>query len=129
MTREIEAAGKHWVSELERSRLILWQGHWQRIDSVAEQLRSAHPESFQSKRVRCRNGETRDIWAFTKVVRLKKYGRKRVMIVCEQADLSGPASVKRNRGLALGQCPGVCHLELSMASGDLSRVFQAMGRL
>jgi hypothetical protein len=27
-------------------------------------------------------------WAFTKVVRLKKYGRKRLVIVHEQADLS-----------------------------------------
>ena len=38
--------------------------------------------------MRCRNGETRDIWAFTQVVRLKKYGRKRWVIVHEQADLS-----------------------------------------
>ena len=29
-------------------------------------------------------------WAFTKVVRLKKYGRKRLVIVHETADLSDP---------------------------------------
>ena len=87
LTREIEVANKHWVSEIERSRLILWQGQWQRVDGVAQQLRTVHRESFRPKRVRCRNGETRDIWAFTKVVRLKKYGRKRLVIVHEQEDL------------------------------------------
>ena len=37
--------------------------------------------------VRCRNGETKSFWAFTKVVRLKRYGRKRLVIVHEQAEL------------------------------------------
>ena len=90
LTHEIEAADKHWVSEIERSRLILWQGHWQRVDRVAQQLQTAHRESFRPKQVRCRNGKTREIWAFTQVVRLKKYGRKRLVIVHETADLSDP---------------------------------------
>src|SRR5262249_2013278 len=30
LTRLIESKGKHWVSELESSRLILWQDHWRR---------------------------------------------------------------------------------------------------
>jgi hypothetical protein len=37
--------------------------------------------------VRCRNGETKPYWVFTKSVRLKRYGRKRLGIVHEQADL------------------------------------------
>jgi hypothetical protein len=41
-----------------------------------------------NKKVRCRNNEIREIWVFSKVVRLKKYGRKRVAIVHELADLS-----------------------------------------
>jgi hypothetical protein len=28
LTRLIEASGKHWVSEIERPRLINWQGVW-----------------------------------------------------------------------------------------------------
>jgi hypothetical protein len=32
LTELIEASGKHWVSEIESSRLILWQGQWQRVD-------------------------------------------------------------------------------------------------
>jgi hypothetical protein len=39
-------------------------------------LRQAHPESFRAKDVTCRNGQKRAIWAFTKTVRLKKYGSK-----------------------------------------------------
>ena len=90
LTQLIEAAGKYWVSEIERSRLILWNGDWQRVDGVAQRLRQEHPESFRYKVVRMRNGETQEIWAFTKVVRLKKYGRQRLVIVHECKDLSDP---------------------------------------
>jgi hypothetical protein len=88
LTRCIEGAGKHWVSELERSRHIHWQGQWRRVDAVAQELGRAHPDSFRPVRVRCRHGETKAFWAFTKGVRLKRYGRKRLVIVHEQADLS-----------------------------------------
>jgi hypothetical protein len=88
LTRLIESKGNHWGSELESSRLILWQDQWQRIDEVATELRQQHPESFRRVSVRCRNGERKEYWAFTKTVRLKKYGRKRLAIVHERADLS-----------------------------------------
>lgn len=88
LTELIESCGKHWVSEIECTRLILWQGQWQQVQKVAKQLRQAHPESFRHKKVRCRNGKIREIWAFTKVVRLKKYGRKRLVIIHETDDLS-----------------------------------------
>jgi hypothetical protein len=78
LTQVIEGAGKHWVSEIECSRLILWNGQWQRVDAVAGQLRQEHRESFRPLQVKCRNGETKLFWAFTKTVRLKRYGRKRL---------------------------------------------------
>ena len=86
LSRGIERAGKHWVSELECSRHIQWQGQWQRVDTVAHMLQQAHPESFRAVRVHCRNGQTKLLWAFTKGVRLKRYGRKRLVIVYEQQD-------------------------------------------
>jgi hypothetical protein len=88
LTRLIESKGKHWVSEIESSRLILWQDHWRRVDEVGTELRQHHLESFRKVAVRCRNGETKEYWAFTKTVRLKKYGRKRLAMVHERADLS-----------------------------------------
>jgi hypothetical protein len=88
LARVIESVGKHWVSELECSRHIQWQGQWRRVDEVAQEVRREHPESFRRLEVRCRNGETKPFWAFTKVVRLKRYGRKRLVIVHEQEDLS-----------------------------------------
>jgi hypothetical protein len=87
LSRGIEHAGKHWVSELEGSRHIHWQGQWQRVDAAAQALRQAHPESFRAVRVHCRNGETKSFWVFTKVIRLKRYGRKRLVIVHDQQDL------------------------------------------
>jgi hypothetical protein len=88
LTRFIEQAGKHWVSELESSRHIQWEGHWHRIDEVAAALRQTHPDSFRPVQVRCRNGTTQPFWVFTKVIRLKRYGRKRVVIIHETATLT-----------------------------------------
>ena len=34
LTQVIESAGKHWVSEIERSRNIFWEGKWQRVEIV-----------------------------------------------------------------------------------------------
>ena len=76
------------MSEVEGSRHIQWLGQWRRVDEVARELRQAIAESFRPVQVRCRNGETKSFWAFTKVVRLKRYGRKRLVIVHEQAELS-----------------------------------------
>jgi hypothetical protein len=87
VARCIEEAGKHWVSELECSRHLQWQGQWRRVDAVAAELRRDHRESFRPVQVRCRNGETKSFWAFTKVVRLKRYGRKRLVIVHEHETL------------------------------------------
>jgi hypothetical protein len=88
LARHIEGCGKHWVSEIEISRHINWQGQWRRVDEVAAQLRQEHASSFRRVRVRCRTGETREFFVFTKVVRLKRYGRKRLVIVHEEAALS-----------------------------------------
>lgn len=88
LTGLIESKGKHWVSEVESSRHILWQEEWRRIDEVAGELRQRHPESFRKVSVRCRNGKKKEFWAFTKSVRLKRYGRKRIAMVHERDDLT-----------------------------------------
>lgn len=38
LTTFIESVGKHWVSEIEKTRLILWNGQWQQVQGVAEDL-------------------------------------------------------------------------------------------
>ena len=88
LTRFIEACGKQWVSESECSRNIQWSGDWVRLDAFEAELRKKHPETFRFIRVKCRNGEIKEYWAYTKVVRLRRYGRKRLVIVHETADLS-----------------------------------------
>ena len=88
LTRLIESKGKHWVSEVESSRHILWKDNWRRVDEVAMELRQQHLESFRRVLVRCRNGEQKEFWTFTKTVRLKRYERKRLAMVHERADLT-----------------------------------------
>jgi hypothetical protein len=76
------------VSEVEKNRNINWQGSWTRVDLVAEELRITSPSSFRHCQVKGRNGTTKSFWAFTKVVRLKKYGKKRLVMAHETEDLS-----------------------------------------
>jgi hypothetical protein len=87
LPRDIEQRGKPWVRNLESARHLPWQGQWRRLDEVAAERRREHPESFRRVRVRGRNGETRGHWGFTKVVRLKRSGRKRVVIVHDREQL------------------------------------------
>jgi hypothetical protein len=58
------------------------------VDEVAAELRQQHPESFRPGKVSGRTGEEKVFFAFTKGVRLKRYGHKRLVIVHEPADLS-----------------------------------------
>ena len=88
LTRLIESRGKHWVSEVEVSRHIQWMGRGRRVDEVDTELRQHHPERFRPVKVSCRNGEEKVCFAFTKGVRLKRYGRKRLVIVHEREDLT-----------------------------------------
>jgi hypothetical protein len=88
LTIAIEARGKYWLSDLEKSRNINWKGHWRRVDDVADELRRDHPQAFRKHTVTLRNGETKTCWIFSKVVRLKRYGKLRLFIVHDEADLS-----------------------------------------
>jgi hypothetical protein len=88
LTKLIESKHKHWVSEIECSRHINWEGQWRWVDAVPEELRQQHRESFRPVKARGGNGAERQYWAFTKVVRLKRYGRKRLVMVHEPVDLS-----------------------------------------
>jgi hypothetical protein len=53
-------------------------------------LRENALQSLGPLQVHCRNGETKTFWAFTKTVRLRRYGRKRIVMVHEQEDLNIP---------------------------------------
>ena len=88
LTEVIEQSEKHWVSEIEKNRNINWKGTWTRVDLIGEELKNTSPSSFRHCRVQGRNGENKSFWAFTKVVRLKKYGNKRLVIAHETEDLS-----------------------------------------
>lgn len=90
LTQEIEARGKYWLSELEKSRLIFWDNRYHRIEEVALELRQSHPESFRKVTVKERNGQVKTFGVFTKCVRLKRTGKKRIFIVHEKEDLSDP---------------------------------------
>ena len=35
LTQVIEESGKYWVTEVEKSRNVMWQNQWQRVDKVS----------------------------------------------------------------------------------------------
>jgi hypothetical protein len=55
---------------------------------VAAELKRDHPQSCRAISVHCRHGEKKPFGVFTKTVRLKRYGRQRLVIVHEKADLT-----------------------------------------
>src|SRR5438105_12764603 len=57
LTRLIESRGRHWVSAVEISRHIQWQGHCRRGDEVGAVLRQQHPDRRRKTKGSCRNGE------------------------------------------------------------------------
>ena len=77
LTRLIESNEKQRGSEIDCSRRLNWAGHGRRVDEVEDQLRTQDPESFRPIKVQGRQGEERQDWACTKVVRWKKEGRNR----------------------------------------------------
>lgn len=88
LTQFIESKGKHWVSQIERNRKIYWKGEERRVDEVEKELIETSKESFRKIKVKLRNGGEKDFFAFTKVIRLKRYGEKRLVLVHEVEDLS-----------------------------------------
>ena len=91
LTKCIEKFLKHWVSELEKSRNIFWNGRWTRLDDVDSMLRKNHAKSFREVEVLLRNGKRKKYFVFTKTIRLRRFGRKRLVIVHESEDLSDSA--------------------------------------
>ncbi len=93
LAQEIESRNKYWLSELEVSRHIFWNNRYRRIDEVARELRQEHPESFRKVTVQKRNGKLETYWVFTKCVRLRRYGKKRIYIIHRTEDLSDTPSL------------------------------------
>ncbi|MGE0826521.1 MAG: hypothetical protein AB7G75_18450 [Candidatus Binatia bacterium] len=88
LARLIESAGKHWVGQIAGDRSIQWEGPWRPLSDVAEHLRQESPQSFRTLSLRW-SDDTRKTWRiFSRSVRMDHYGRKRVVIAHERADLS-----------------------------------------
>ena len=63
LTRWIEHADKHWVSELECSRHIQWQGQWRRVDAVQEDLGDA-PRFLLTDALHWESGRVLETWSY-----------------------------------------------------------------
>ena len=91
-----------------------------RVDAVVAGLRQEHPESFRPLMVRCRNGEVKSFWAFTKTVRFKRYGRKRLVIAHQQEDLSDAPRFLLTDALHWESARVIQRAELALVLRDLS---------
>lgn len=93
------------MSEIERSRLLLWQGNWQRAAWVDTYLFNEHPESVRRYEVKYRNGELRFAGS------LAKHSTSKSMDATGYAHLAKDISLSRascqEKGKALFQASAV----------------------
>ena len=64
------------------------KGTWTRVNEIGEELKNTSPSSFRHCQVKGRKVKIKSFWTFTQMVRLKKYGKKRLVIAHETEDLS-----------------------------------------
>jgi len=89
LARVIESAGKHWVGQLEGTCPIQWEGPWSTIGKVAKLIRHNSPQSFREVSICDTDGVSKILYIFTRSLRVDNYGRKRIVIAYENADLVG----------------------------------------
>lgn len=88
LAQMVENLDKHWVGELEGGCPIQWEGPWLQLDRVAEKLRLESPGSFRAVQLRALDGTAKIAALFSRSIRLDHYGRKRIVILHETAELS-----------------------------------------
>jgi hypothetical protein len=99
LSRGIEHAGKHWVSELECSRHIQWQGQWQRVETMAKRCGRRIRKVFAVRRAVAMG--RRSCLVFTKVV-AQRWAR--VWSSCTNRRTSGiPRFSRRMRCMGKGR--------------------------
>ena len=81
----IERQGKPWLADSEKTRLVFWQGQTFHCETFAQSRpdEAYHPVTLK------RHGQEKTYWAFTCVVRIKKYGKVRMAVIYDNPDRQG----------------------------------------
>ncbi len=112
VTQHIDGTGRRYVGQVKSSRTVLLKEGWQSIGEWTEQLLKnhndpEHPKYHQVFRKTCFvfKGQKKTYWTFTKVIRVSKLGKQRIVISCKTDKLSGHAKryVSNNRQASAGE--------------------------
>ncbi len=98
VVNHIESKSQDYVGEIKENRKILVENDWQSIGKWTQKLVNDH-QNLKHKNYKKLFRETsfyfkgikKSYWTFTKVVRISKLGRKRIVISYKDAELSGEA--------------------------------------
>ncbi len=77
LTKRIESYNKDWISELKANRTVFVNNRWY---TISEFIKTIPVSAYRSIKIEERNGETKEYWVFSKVLHLKKLGKKRIVI-------------------------------------------------
>jgi len=112
VTQHIDDKERYYVGQVKRSRTVLRKDGWQSIGEWTTQLLKDHnnPEHPKYQRVFRKTsvffkGQKKTYWTFTKVKRVSKLGKQRLVISCKTDTLSGHAKryVSNNRQASAGE--------------------------
>ena len=95
LTNRIESYNKDWISELGSNRILFVNNRWY---NILEFVKTIPSSAYREIEIKQRNGEYKKYWTFTKVVQLKKLGKKRIVISYNNKELKGePKLLVANR--------------------------------
>lgn len=95
LTNRIESYNKDWISGLDSSRTLFVNNRWY---NILEFIKIIPVSAYRKGEIKQRNGEYKEYWTFTKVVHLKKLGKKRIAISYDNKELKGePKFLVTNR--------------------------------
>jgi hypothetical protein len=86
MAEKVESFKRNWIGRLATNRLVLVENRW---TNIMEFLGGLPKEAFRQIEMEKRNGKWKRVWAFSKVMKLKQLGYRRIVAVYDNEQRQG----------------------------------------
>jgi hypothetical protein len=86
MAEKVESSKRNWMGRLATNRLVLVENRW---TNIMKFLGGLPKEAFRHIEIEKRNGEKKRVWAFSKVMKLKQLGYRRIVAAYDNEQREG----------------------------------------
>jgi DDE family transposase len=86
MANKVESYRRQWIGRIAINRLVLVENRWTNIIEFLNRLPS---QAFRQVEIKKRNGEKKELWAFSRVMKLKQLGWRRVVAAYDNEQRQG----------------------------------------